>query len=546
MLDAFADLVTGFEDTPLPRAGTLRGDLIALVVAPRQRLLAELLAAAAKRGAVRAEAVTPRITGVGPDWSSGRRRRTPHRMVLACDQPSQARLFHREMSVTELTFADFVPGPTTPYWELVRDAEHRLFEDGREQTPEARLPMLANIVEPQLSPALRPLWQAVHARLSTGRPVSRIRVGPLDLDQRTAIADLLGSARLPGDNVDITLARLDQVLRERTGRDARDLVTQLIGPVGDRAAQRREAAARRAELWDWLATHPVISAQPALTDWAAGVRRAGLIDGSVARTKEELGKVLEVLAELPAAGQPLPAFSDDVLDDPHALDEGKRCANLVMKALVAIYDVPAPVDAPERRALWERAGIADDQLSSTVLGAGLRIVGDDVVSGILRLCADSGVAAALTLQQLRAASTLTSAPREVWVFENPSVLAVALDRFGAHCPPLVCTSGWPNSAGILLLNRLREAGSTLHYHGDFDGEGLRIAANVVARTGAAPWRMSSADYLTAAADGPPVGRVTPVPWDPDLAGHLSEVGRAVPEERLANALLDEIVRRTTR
>jgi len=405
-----------------------------------------------------------------------------------------------------------------------------------------RLPKLVGIVE--LSPDLMPLWTVVHARLSAGLPVSRVKVGPLDVDQRTAVADLLGSAKLPGEHVEIALAKLDDVLRERTGRDARDLVTQLIGPIGDRAAERREGAARRNELWDWLAGHPVVAAQPVLTDWVAGIRRAGLIGGSIGRTREELEKVLEVLARLPAAGQPLPKFADEVLGDTHALDEGKRCANLVLKALVAIYDAPAPVDAPERRALWERAGIADDQLSSTVLAAGLRTRGG-VVSGILELCADAGLAAPLTLQQLRATTALTSAPPEVWVFENPSVLALALDRFGERCPPLVCTSGWPSSAGILLLNRLLATGSALYYHGDFDGEGLRIAANVVARTGATPWRMTSADYLAAVADGPPVGRVTSVPWDPQLAGHLTDAGRTVPEERLAMALLDEIVQRTT-
>lgn len=403
--------------------------------------------------------------------------------------------------------------------------------------------MLVGIVE--LSPDLMPLWQAAHARLSTGLPVSRVRVGPLDLDQQTAVADFLGSARLPGEHVDISLAKLDDLLLERTGMDTRDFVTQLIGSVGDRAAERREATMQRAELWDWLAGHPVVTAQPALAGWAAGIRQAGLIEKSITRTKDEVEQALRVLAELPAAGQPLPNFADDVLGDTHALDEGKRCANLVMRALVAIYDVPQPADAPERRALWERAGIADDQLSSTVLGAGLRITGDGVVGGILALCADAGLAATLTLQQLRATTRLTSAPPEVWIFENPSVLTVALDRFGARCPPLVCTSGWPSSAGILLLKRLREAGSTLYYHGDFDGEGLRIAANVVARTGAEPWRMSSADYSAVLADGPPVGRVTEVPWDPELAGQLIEAGKTVPEERLAMVLLDEISQRTT-
>ena len=40
--------------------------------------------------------------------------------------------------------------------------------------------------------------------------------------------------------------------------------------------------------------------------------------------------------------------------------------------------------------------------------------------------------------------------------------------------------GWPNSAAVLLLQKLAAAGTWLYYHGDFDGEGLRIAAAVVA------------------------------------------------------------------
>jgi uncharacterized protein (TIGR02679 family) len=128
----------------------------------------------------------------------------------------------------------------------------------------------------------------------------------------------------------------------------------------------------------------------------------------------------------------------------------------------------------------------------------------------------------------------------VWVFENPSVLALALDRFGRRCPPVVITAGWPNCAAIALLSKLAAAGTTMHYHGDFDGEGVRIAAAVAARTGAVPWRMTSADYLAAVADGPPVGRVTEAPWDTDLAGHLARVGVTVFEERVGTELLGEL------
>jgi uncharacterized protein (TIGR02679 family) len=400
-------------------------------------------------------------------------------------------------------------------------------------------------VEPlaKLPLELAPLWKAVHSRLSSGRPVSRVRIGPLNGQQQAALADLLGLPRLPGERPSVSLAMLDNVLIESVGAPAQEVVTRLIGPLADRAGDRERAAARREELWAWLGSHPVVRAQPALAPWVSSVQRAGLAGGSAPRTRDELTRALRVLAELPASGVPLPVLADQTLGDTHGLDEGTRCAGLVQRALATIYDVPPPANAQERRALWERAGVADDELSAVVLAAGIQPAGDDVAARILRVCTEAGQAAALTLGHLRTAEWARG-PADVWVFENPSMLAMALARFGRRCPPIAVTSGWPNSAAILLLQKLGSAGIRLHYHGDFDGEGLRIAAAVVARTSVAPWRMTSADYLRAVSHGPPVGRMSDVPWDAALATHMAETGITVPEERIAAELLDEIAELT--
>jgi uncharacterized protein (TIGR02679 family) len=390
-----------------------------------------------------------------------------------------------------------------------------------------------------MNPSLRPLWQVVHERLSSGRPVSTVRVGPLADDEREALADLLGLAKLPGEYATVSITKLDEVLEPL---DVRTVVTQLLGPLDDRAARRAQAAAERADLWHWLENHDVITAQPALAEWAAQVRRSG-VNGSVASTRTLLDNVLRVLRQLPADGLPLSAFADGLLGDAHALDDGTRESGLVLRALATVYGTTPPASAAERRALWERAGIADDALSAVVLAAGISPDGDGIAAVISRACADSAHAAALTLGQLRA-TVFRGTPPDVWVVENPSVLAVALARFGPSCPPMVCTSGWPNSAGMLLLCRLSKAGSTLHYHGDFDGEGIRIAAHIIARTGAHPWRMSTADYLaalSAGSTGPPVGRVTDAPWDPALGDALRTHGTAVSEERVTDGLLGELV-----
>ncbi len=337
--------------------------------------------------------------------------------------------------------------------------------------------------------------------------------------------------------MDIPVTELEQAV----GGNLRELIAEQVGPLGDRAEEKRQDDARKAELWRWLAAHPVVKAQPALAQWTNGVKRSGIFGGSVDATRAELEKVLAVLHALPATGAPLPVFADTVLGDPHALDDDTRRARLVLKALTVIFDLPPPQDATDRRELWQRAGVSDDELSSTVLVAGFRLNGGNLTESILRSCAETGEGVALTLRQLRRNPLRAGLPISVWVFENPSVLALALERFGRSCPPLVCTSGWPSSAGILLLQQLNDAGATIYYHGDFDGEGLRIAASVVARIGAVPWHLSADDYAQAAdSHAPPVGRVTPVPWDEELGAELERRGVSVPEERVADALLDTL------
>ncbi len=379
--------------------------------------------------------------------------------------------------------------------------------------------------------------------MSSGRPVTRVKIGPLDPEQRSAVADFFGMARYPPEFVSLSLSAVEVVLQEATGSSVREVVERLVGPIGDRSADRARAAAERKMLWDWLADHKVVRAQPALESWVEATRRAGLIGGSVENTRVELERALNVMRELPAAGTPLPIFADKALGNPHGLDADRPVHGLVVRALASVHGRDLPTDTAALRALWDRAGLAADELSSTVLAAGPLAGPDSLAGRILSECARAGTAAVLTLQQLRTSERLDAVPDRVWIVENPSVLALALNRFGPECPPLVCTSGWPRGAAVLLLERLAAAGAKLFYHGDFDGDGLRIAAHVVARIGALPWRMSSADYLAAVGgDAPAVGRVSPVPWDSELAQHLRRTGRSVPEERVASVLLDELER----
>ena len=241
---------------------------------------------------------------------------------------------------------------------------------------------------------------------------------------------------------------------------------------------------------------------------------------------------------------PLPVLADRVLGDPHALDEGHRVSTWVLRALACQFGLPAPDDAATRRELWERAGVACDALSSTVLLAGLRPASTSIAGRLLRMSAERGEAAVLTLVQVRA---LVAEPErfvhDLRVVENPSVLALAVDRLGTRCPPMACLAGWPSAAGMLLLRSMSTVGTRIHYHGDFDGDGVRIAAHVLAKVGAVPWRMSARDYLAGlrpGVAGPSVGRVTAAPWDAELAPAMQQAGIAVPEESVTEPLLHDL------
>lgn len=368
-------------------------------------------------------------------------------------------------------------------------------------------------------PGLRPLWKALHRRYRRTTSVRSVTVKDMDEAERTALAELLGMDRYPTATCTLQVARLETRLAEMGAPDARTVTETIVGPFTDPVADRRD----RDTLWAWLRGHPVVAAEPALLGWAADTERAGLVGGSVPATRALLEQALAVIAALPAEATPLSVFAGDIVGDTHALDGTRRLAGLVLRALAALYDVPPPKDAAERRDLWERAGIACDALSTTVLVAGFRPRTSGPLAETLRTWADAGQAAVITLRQLQEPPAPGLGDATVWITENPAVLAVALRDLGTACPPMVCSSGWPNSAVIRLLRTLRDAGARLRYHGDFDGEGLRIAAYLMSKVDAEPWRMSTADYLTAL-DGtaalPDPGRITEAPWDPDLAAAL--------------------------
>lgn len=177
---------------------------------------------------------------------------------------------------------------------------------------------------------------------------------------------------------------------------------------------------------------------------------------------------------------------------------------------------------------------------------------DDTALGrLLRIASESGEPLHLSLRRLlRSPPAWQLEDCDVFVCENPEIVAIAADRLGARCAPLICTDGMPAAAQRTLLTQLATVGAKLQYHGDFDWPGLSIGNFVMRSFRAKPWRFDAEDYLAAldaASNGAGgyrklQGAVTEASWDGELAAQMIQRGQAVDEEAVAELLLQDLVR----
>ena len=396
-------------------------------------------------------------------------------------------------------------------------------------------------------PALRPIVVELARRLGDGRVTpSRIRLQGLEEGQRSALADLLGIATLPPADTSLTITQLLDAVGLSDPGDLRTVIERLHGPLGNRAAERAAQREARDALWDWFTEQCrrlVIANVGPLREWPALVRAEG-IRGDVDAHRVRLGRVVQVLAalaEVPPVGMPLATFANLCMGDSHALDHGQPLARLTLAAIADAAGVPGPDSAEDARALWELVGVTPDSLSSNVLSLG---IGARVGCPLASCLAGHSAAAEpiiLTLSELRR-WPIEPLPADgcAFVVENPAIVAAAASVAWAG-PPIICSSGRPSLAVVVLLRQLGALGATLHQHADFDAAGLGITAWLQARAGTTPWLMTAGAYRAAIAatrDRPRLGGAVPAtPWDPELADVMASHGHAVYEEELTDQLL---------
>lgn len=398
--------------------------------------------------------------------------------------------------------------------------------------------------------SLEPLLARMRKRLENGRALTGTLVlTGLGARQRDAVGALLGRspALTGGDYVSVPLADLEAMMVEAgLCRSLHDAVVFLTGPVENRSEIRE---AREAEWTAVFEESPeILRATPPLVSFLDRVRADGtlkrLVRAQPAAAREMLKRLGRLVALLPVQGRPLAALAAEAFGDAHALDPGRPLATLAVRAAACLGNVDLEDDTEGRRAAWASVGVLCDELSTPVLALNLPVSGDTPVARMLAVAASAGEPLPLTLRMLLRhplSADRSLRDRMIFVCENPTIVALAAQKLGTRCAPLVCVNGQFATPAAVLLRQLVAAGAHLRYHGDFDAGGLAIARRVIGRFGARPWRLKVEDYL-AAPKGTPLshGSALVSPWCPALAEAMFREGRSAHEEAVAERLLEDL------
>jgi uncharacterized protein (TIGR02679 family) len=378
------------------------------------------------------------------------------------------------------------------------------------------------------------LLEALYQKYITlGRIGGQVTLKDCRSEERREIASFLNKALPPQSDITVRLSDFQQALA--TSKFACDLPDLLAALFPDRPQltnpQRREQRSQaHTQFFNELTT---------ITQQAGhGRGQRWLLEGPHGQEalfrryknapRQEQDQLLSILQIVVRALDQLPQppkyerlgpFANQISGDPHFLDFNTLSGRLFYSALrdLALLDQRIPIEPEDeeqdiqeantntqRLLLYYDAGLLLDTISSTIAVYNLTGASDTTGQPDPLMSHAQQRILVLPLHQLLKWKTLTAASQDIYLFENPQVFEAVVDELQKSTSPhptLLCTSGWPSIAAIRLLDILLETEPTLRYHysGDFDVQGLRIAAYLQRRypRNLLLWHFTPDAYLSA-------------------------------------------------
>lgn len=187
--------------------------------------------------------------------------------------------------------------------------------------------------------------------------------------------------------------------------------------------------------------------------------------------KKDLLNIIALINHLPQERVMLPIFSSQITKDPHYLDLDTSTSNLFLYALSYFDDCLYPVSREEKVKLFSKYNLEIDVLSNYVLTFNLLTEKD-----YINCFSKNGESLILNIQNIIDIEKFDTVGKKVFIFENPSMLMEILAK--KMDVAVIISGGFPNSSVYLVLDKLLKSHNMLYYNGDFDPEGLLIAAKL--------------------------------------------------------------------
>lgn len=380
--------------------------------------------------------------------------------------------------------------------------------------------------------------------------LGRLRISDLNQHEHAALAGLTGRPARFSSSIQIDVPVIDAALnRAGVAASLREALELIDGPIIHAETARTELKAGWSNAISG-ANHPSLSSFLQAPSGLGLLKRLSNSDTEIATRLCSCADT--VLKALPADGTTRAQLAARTLGDAHALDTGQAVATLVlavwrMRSLDQDTEEKPTIENGVReigedriRDIWAKAGILVNELARPALFLNLQINGNQT------LPLPSGEPSYTSLRFLLRSDPLWDVKgRDIHVCENPNLVAIAADKLGVNCAPMVCTEGMPAAAQRVILQQLVTSGGRLRYHGDFDWPGLRIGNHVMREFGAVPWRFDAKEYLAAVTRAPRpgfalTGAEVDASWDEALTIAMRTHGLAIAEESLADELLQDL------
>lgn len=233
---------------------------------------------------------------------------------------------------------------------------------------------------------------------------------------------------------------------------------------------------------------------------------------------------------------------------PHYFDRCFANGKALLYVLAYYYDMPFPKNAEETLKLYDIAGIVTDEISNFTTAFGIHLYDSVSQHPAFEIFNERKEPFLVSISHLNRIVKATADQSVVYAIENQMLFSHLCEVFHDRSIAMLCTSGQPKVASLLMLDLLCKSGCKIYYSGDLDPEGILIADRLMNRNHEhiIPWHYTVDDYQLSLSDEElnesrlkQLDKIKNAYFQP-LCKSLKQQKKAGYQEALLNVMIQEI------